>query len=152
MALCFVSLKYSFINMIGSGDTCPLLCTWNRTADAQGGSKRAFGPAGFVLSHVYPWTECDTQLEPDILSDVTHCRGCLPITSPLLFEICHSTKKMTIALLYCLVLFIFPICWNVLEMRAAVIITASVSQVHQEFRMSDLWCYITENRFQGEKV
>jgi len=35
-------------------------------------------------------------------------------------------------------------------MRAAVVITAGVSQVHLEFSMPDSWCYITEDILQGE--
>lgn len=61
-------------------------------------------------------------------------------------------QLMTAELLCYLVLFSFPLLlfWEVLEMRAAVVITAGASQVHQEFRMPDSWCYITADRFQGE--
>lgn len=59
------------------------------------------------LCVVSRWTECDTQLEPAILSAVTHHRGSLQLTSPLLVKICHYYQLMTAALLYYLVLFIF---------------------------------------------
>ncbi len=59
------------------------------------------------LCVVSPWTECDTQLEPAVLSAVTHHRGSLQLTAPLLLKNFHYYQLMASALLYYLVLLIF---------------------------------------------
>ncbi len=88
------------------------------------------------LCVVSPWTECDTQLEPAVLSNTPQRKLTTNISSAVENLPLLPINGFSIIVLFSVVDF-FPMLafWKVLEMRAAVVITAGVSQVYQEFGM-----------------